>query len=226
MFRKALPQIILSRSIRATQGNGRLSSTHRLLVLLAFLSLGTPGVHAQEPATSLDQLNLILGNGDKITLVDSSGQKVTARVNRLGPDGLDLNVSDKVRTFTENEIRQITRGKSDSPLNGFLIGAGTGFGLTLPLNLALVNDDEKGAAVAASALWGLIGGGIGALVDACVHGEQLVYFRPRSNVSWSISPFSGPLYKSPRRGIQASWVDSSPGTGANSSTGLRVTVRF
>jgi hypothetical protein len=166
---------------------------------------------AQDPATSLDQIRLAVGQGDKVSVVDSSGNKISGKIDRIAPDGIELRVGSGLRTFQEKEIRQIIRQKQDSPLNGFLIGAGIGFGAMLPVNLALADTDERGLAVAASAIWGLIGGGIGALVDACVHQEQIVFFRPKSS-SWNISP-----------------VLTSPGNGLAGGTltkGLRLTIRF
>jgi hypothetical protein len=226
MLCKAWLQLHVSRLIRNTLGSGRLSYIHRLFFLCTVLILGSPKVWAQEPATSIDQLNLILGKGDKVALVDLSGDKIAGRVVRLGPNELDLNVNNTIRTFTENDIRQITRSRPDSPLNGFLIGAGTGFVLTLPLNLAFAGHDEKGVAVAASTIWGLIGGGMGALVDACVHGEQLVYFRPRTTVSWSISPASDMPARFAKPAIRAFPSDLSSNAEAKPSKGVLVTVRF
>jgi hypothetical protein len=227
MFKKAMPQIPVSRLIHAALGNQRLPYVRSFFFLCAAMILGLQGAWAQEPATSLDQLNLVLGKGDKVTLLDLAGDKITGKVSRLGPDGLDLNVGGKNRTFTENQIRQITRDKPDSVLNGFLIGAGTAFGLTLPLNLAITDRHEVGFAVFASTIWGLMGGGIGALVDTFVHGEQLVYFRPRSTVTWSIGPYySGFSAQSPNAGFHAFPGDSASSMGVKSSKGVLVTVRF
>jgi hypothetical protein len=134
MFHKPLMQISVMRSIHAAIRIGRLLRVYAFEVLCAVFLLGAAGVQAQEPATSLDQLNLLMGTGDKITLVESSGNKIKGKVNRLAPDGLDLNVSGHVQTFQGKDIRQITRTKPDSVLNGFLIGAAIGFGATLPIN--------------------------------------------------------------------------------------------
>jgi len=145
-------------------------------------------VLAQEPATSLDQLIVILGTGDKVTVFDESGRKTTGRMNRLNSNEFELKVGEKLQIFAQKEIRRITRDQPDSPLNGFLIGAGIGFGATLPVYLAVADSDETGLALAASGIWALAGGGIGALVDACIHQKQVVYVRPRGSVAWSISP--------------------------------------
>jgi hypothetical protein len=224
---KALWQIQISKLIHRVSGSGCLFRIHRSLLLCAMMMTGFSVIWAQEPATSLDHLNLVLAQGDKITLIDASGNKITGRFNRLLPDGLDLNVNNTVRTFAEREIRQITRNKQDSPLNGFLIGAGVGFGSTLPLNLSLANHNEKGLAVAASAIWGLIGGGIGALVDACVHGEQLIYFRPRDKVTWDIRPLYFDLYhQRNKQGFSVISHGIASDVTSGSAKGVQVSVRF
>jgi hypothetical protein len=196
-------------------------------IFCALLAMGSAGVLAQEPAASLDQLKLLLEKGDKMTLVDSSGKSTTGRIERMAADAIDVRVEGTIRTFAEKDIRQIDRTKPDSPWNGILIGAAVGFGGTLPLNLAAAGRDEKDLAVAASALWGLIGGGIGAVIDACVHQKQMVYFRPKTNISWSVRPF----YSKIPAQLQKSRADAFPPvsqryTGFDTSKGLALTVRF
>jgi hypothetical protein len=213
-----------SLQIRAALKN-RWTALSRLSVFCTLLILGCGGVLAQQPASSLDELKLLLGKGDKVTLVDPSGKSTTGRIERIAPDAVEMNISGRVQAFTEKDIRQITQRKQDSVLNGILIGAGVGFGATLPFNLAIADRNEKGLAVAASALWGLIGGGIGAIVDVCVTQKQLIYFRPRSNASLSIRPFYSRFQKqtagtslpnSPRYTV----VDPCEGIG------IAVSVRF
>jgi hypothetical protein len=226
MFKKLSLQICVMRLIHPTIRSG-LFRLNRFPLLCVLLVVGSAGLLAQEPATSFDQLHLVMGKGDKVTLVDASGNKITGRIDRIAPNALDLKVGAKVQTFSENDIRQITENKPDSPLNGFLIGAGIGFGATLPVNFAIADRDETGLAVYASALWGLIGGGIGALVDACIHEKHSVYFRTRSNVSWTISPFYSELStKTQKPGTRAFLADLPPNTGVQSSKGFRVTLRF
>jgi membrane-bound metal-dependent hydrolase YbcI (DUF457 family) len=93
----------------------------------------------------------------------------------------------------------------------------------LPVNLSFAGRNEKGLAIAASGLWGLIGGGIGAVVDACVTQKQMVYFRPKSKASWSIRPF----YQESQKPAAAAFVPSSlQYSGVDPSKGIAVTVRF
>ena len=199
----------------------------RCSVFLVFFILGSGWVLAQEPATSLDQLNVLLKAGDKVTLLDLSGHSITGRIERISPDALDLRVKDKVQSFAEKDLRQITQKKQDSVLNGILIGAAVGFGATLPVNLGIADESEKGVAVAASALWGLIGGGIGALVDVSITQKQMVYFRPRNSVSWSVRPFySNSPSRFQKTAAGASLPYAQRNIGNDPSKGLAVTVRF
>jgi hypothetical protein len=192
-------------------------------ILLAFFIFGTVA-YAQEPARSLDQLKLVLAKGDKIALVDSSGKSIKGNVTRFDSEGLDLRTGGKIQTFSSSDIQQITRKKADSPLNGILTGAGIGFGVTLPFNLILAGsgDISNGMALASSGLWGLIGGGIGALIDAAVHEKQLVYARPKRGVSWSVHPFYGdrPIRMNSLAG------ERLQGSSHDFSKGLQVTLQF
>ncbi len=200
----------------------------RFLVIYALFAFGTSVLHAQEPATSLEQLNLLMGEGDKITLVDSTGEKTSGKLHRVTQEGIDLVVRGRVKNFSEKDIQRITRKRPDSPLNGFLIGTGIGFGATLPLCVAYANSEgiNMGLAVVNSALWGLVGGGIGALVDASIHEKQLVYVRKERAVSWSISPLFSELQQYPAPGTQNFLVGSPSHSSIQSPKGLAVNVRF
>ena len=196
-------------------------------VLLVFLIFGSISLLAQEPADSFDQLHLLLGQGDKVTVVDMSGNTIKGRVERVEPNALDVRVKDEVRSFRENDVRQINQKRHDSVLNGILIGAGIGFAGTLPINLGIAEDDEKGLAVAASALWGLIGGCIGGLVDFSVTQKQLVYFRPKKSISWSIRPFySNSTSQFPKSRMGAFLLSSRQYMGNDPSRGIALTLRF
>lgn len=215
------PILEMRTSIRQHWGSRRCS------VFLMLFILGSGWVLAQEPATSLDELRIILTTGDKVTLTDLSGQSITGRIERITPDALNLRVKDNVQAFAEKDLRQITQKRQDSIFNGLLIGAAVGFGATLPINLGIADEGEKGVALAVSALWGLIGGGIGAIVDASITHKQLVYFRPRSTVSWSICPFySNSPFQFQKPGTGAVLPYSQQNVGVDPSKGLAVTVRF
>jgi hypothetical protein len=196
---------------------------YAICTLVVFVS-GT--LIAQEAATSLEDLKFVVGKGDKVTLVDASGKKISGRVERVAPNTLEIKTGGTLQSFSERDVRQITRQKPDSPWNGVAIGAGVGFGATLPLFL-VASEGERGWAVAGAAVWGLIGGGIGALVDAAVHEKQTVYVQPRSRASFSISPFysnsSLRLQTFGARALQSGWQQNG---GTDPSKGIAVTLHF
>jgi len=204
--------------------NNRIVGSPGTLMVLALLS--SAGAFAQEPATSLDQLKLTLEKGDKVTVVDSSGRSIKGRIENIAPDALDVTAEGKLRSFRVDDLSRITRRKADSVLNGTLIGAGVGFGASLPLFLALAEHDEKGWAVGYAGMWGLIGAGIGAIVDVAVREKQTVYFRPKSRISWDISPIYGSSTFRVRPTGGQSFQPFQPNNGVNPSKGLALTVRF
>jgi hypothetical protein len=196
-----------------------------IAVLCLVFVIGSAGVWAQEPDGSLQQLSnaMALKKGEKIWLVDSSGQTIKGEVDRLSPERLDLMKDGEICSFSDKDIRQISWKKPDSILNGFLIGFGVGFGVTLPFNLAYANNegsDKEGVAVAASALWGLIGGAAGMLVDNSIHGKHTMRFHPQSSFSWRVRPFYGLPSRS------RSLPNGFPLAAGDSSKGLQVTLQF
>ncbi len=201
----------------------RWAASGGVAIFCAFLVLGSIGVLAQEPATSLDELKLLVGKGDKVTLVDLSGKSIAGRIERIAPDTVEMMVGDIVHAYAEKDIRQINQRKRDSILNGLVIGAAVGFGATLPVNLAIAGSDDKNTAVAASAFWGLIGGGIGAIVDACLAQNRTIYFRPRSKVSLSIHPMGSRFQKPAHAALLSSF---RPYTRIDPSRGIVVAIRF
>jgi hypothetical protein len=213
-------------SQRATIKQINRSRCVRISVFCALFAFASGSLIAQEAATSLEDLRFVLGKGDNVTVLDLSGKNIRGKVERIGPGVLEIRVGDSLRSFTDNEARQITRKKMDSPLNGILIGAGVGFGATLPL-LWVGSEGDHGWAVAGAGLWGLIGGGIGALVDVAVREKQTVYVRSKSRASLNISPFysnSGlSLQTFSGHFSQDSWRHNG---GTDPSKGIAVTVHF
>lgn len=199
---------------------------HRIWISLFCALFASGTLLAQEAATSLDDLRFVLGKGDRVTVVDLSGKNVRGAVERFAPGVLEIRAGGTLRSFSDNDVRQITRRKSDSPLNGILIGAGVGFGATLPLFLA-TSEGDHGWAVTGASLWGLIGGGIGALVDVAIREKQTIYVRPKSRASLIISPFysnSGLRLQTPvGHALQDSWQKTG---GIDPSKGISLTVHF
>ena len=152
---------------------------------LAVLSLAVAS-EAQELAGSFDQLRVLVKNGDTVRVTDSRGQEVRGPVVDLSPSWLAIQVAGNRRLFLENEIAAIHQRRNDSLANGarwgFLVGAGLGVlgGITI------VREYDGGGSALIPMLglvYGAIGAGAGAGIDAMHTGEQVI-FAWRGKASW------------------------------------------
>ena len=133
--------------------NGR---GHWLAQLAVLSSLAVPSVAlAQAPATSFDELTRWVRIGDRVTVTDVTGHKVTGNIAGLKPETLALAVGEALRDFAQADTATITRREPDTLSNGALIGASVGAGLFL---LALASsggcDGCGGFVVLAAAFYG------------------------------------------------------------------------
>jgi hypothetical protein len=119
------------------------------------------------------------------TLVTASpAQTLTA----LSADSRALLAEDGSRTAW-----QAAPPKTDSRLNGFLIGfaAGAVPGILLGMGLRQYCENEAASCPAAvpiaGILTGFIGGGIGYAIDGAIHGQSLTFGRPRPSPAMRVS---------------------------------------
>ncbi len=172
--------------------NGR---GHWLAQLAVLSSLAFPSVAlAQAPATSFDELTRWVRIGDRVTVTDVTGHKVTGNIAGLKPETLALAVGEALRDFAQADTATITRREPDTLSNGALIGASVGAGLFL---LALASsggcDGCGGFVVLAAAFYGGAGAGIGVGIDALVPGRRTVmYQRPVGHARVGFSPRLSP----------------------------------
>jgi hypothetical protein len=159
---------------------------------------------AQLVATSLDQLQPLLKQGDIVEIIEGGGQRVKGRVLDLSPSALNVQVlganadgrdaSAAQRRLLEGDLRQIRLERRDSLWNGTLIGLGVAAVpgiLTIAYGLQAADDGyTTGPDIAGAGLFMLgIGAGIGAAVDAAMRHRTTVFFRPPApagtRVQWS-----------------------------------------
>lgn len=163
------------------------------------LCAAAPGTAAaQGIATSYQELRLLVRAGDKVTVVDHTGQKVSGRITDLSSTSLALVVDGRPREWRETEVATITQRRGDSLTNGALIGLGTGAGISA-IGIAIssandVYDDVNAGEVAAViALYAAIGAGIGAGIDALISRHRVIFERESGPaVSLMIAPQFGP----------------------------------
>lgn len=152
----------------------------RVGCLAAMMTLwGVTDATAQQTASSLEELRQTreVQVGDTITVVDSSGRRITGLISRITLASLDLTgFSGRLWSWTEAEIQTIERrdGVADGLIKGLIGGA------TVTAAMALYYGGEYFQVY--TMRYGLLlavpaGVGIGAAIDALT--QRTVYAAPR-----------------------------------------------
>ena len=142
---------------------------------------------AQRPINTLDQLGLIVSKGDLVTVWDQTGTQIRGTIIEVRTDQLVIDTGDIPRAWSADELREVRRRTNDSVLNGAIIGAAIGGGLT---SLMYLDNECHGDPVCAKAVvvYAVIGAAAGAGIDALIRANRLIYRRSGASVSWSIAP--------------------------------------
>ena len=165
-----------------------------VVVFLLLCAGGTP-VEAQEVASSLDQLAVLVKPGDTITVVEVNGRATTGRIGKLSRDALILVTPAGPRQLGEVDVATISQRRGDSLKNGAIIGAvaGTAYFVTAA---ALLRDSDGGdviipTAIAGGVLFAGMGAAAGVGIDALISRRQVIYQKPAGRSSFSVSPVFG-----------------------------------
>jgi len=142
---------------------------------------------AQLPTSTLDQLSLIVRKGDLVTVQDQTGTVTRGTVSEIGTDQLVIDNAGVVRRWSAFELRDVRRREGDSLLNGAIFGAAICGGL---VSLMYLDNECRGDPACAKAVlvYGTIGAGVGAGIDALIQANRLIYRNSASRVSWSVAP--------------------------------------
>ena len=164
-------------------------------VLLVLLCASVTPAAAQEIASSFERLTVILQPGDKITVVDVTGQETKGRIATLSRDAMILDTSDGPRRLGELDVATISQRRNDSLVNGAIIGAAAGTAYVLTA-LTLLADSDGGdpiipAAIGATVLFAGLGAAAGAGIDAMIARHQVIYQRTPGQKTVSVSPIVG-----------------------------------
>jgi hypothetical protein len=155
---------------------------NRLVHTVMLLLLVAASAEAQELAGTFDQLRVLVKPGDTLIVTDETGARVRGKVSQLSGTALVLDVSRALRRFQESDVDTIERRGPDSLKNGALIGLAIGGGLAAAAIAAAVSADDMQAGwfLIAVPVYGGIGAGIGAGMDALIEGHRVIYARLRS----------------------------------------------
>ena len=147
-------------------------------------------VEAQEVASSLDQLRVLVKPKDTVTVTDAAGQQIRGTIAALSPASLELVFDGKRRTFLDSDITTIRQRRSDSLKNGALWGLGVGVGLGGLCTLAVLSESgEYGLIPLCALVYGGMGAAIGVGVDAMIRGTQVIYSKSTgSSARLTLSP--------------------------------------
>jgi hypothetical protein len=179
------------------------SLTSRVVCLGLLLLLPGATCEAQELAGSFDQLRVLLKTGDRVRVTDTTGQEVRGSIADLSSSSLALQVAGSRRTFLEGDIAAIHQRRNDSLANGAKWGFAVGAGLGVLGGIAIVSEYGDGGAALIPILglvYGAIGSGAGAGIDAMNRGEQAIYARRGAPSKVALRP----IVTAGRKGLLAS----------------------
>jgi len=166
---------------------------------LAALLAVVPSAALAEPQSSFDQLSQWLNAGDRIRIVDWSGDVVTGRVAGLAADEIVLDRgTGTTEAVARADVREVSFRQRDSIRNGVLIGftlAAAGY-----CSMAIA-DNEPEACVGGGLVMGGLGATAGALVDLLIRRPVVVFRATEPQVSVSIWPAPGGV----RAGLSWRW---------------------
>lgn len=170
---------------------GRLSAG--LLLALLIPTLADAQTFATPPAHTFEGMASFLQPGDRVTVIDKTGTKVTGKVVVLSASSVTLVVEGQAREFGADTVRQVDRWHRQT-LKGFAIGFAVGAGLGL---IAAATDDSPassgsgGSAGGAMIGFGLMGGLWGSLIGAGIQGHTTVFSAPAGLPSVIVTPHGG-----------------------------------
>jgi|LakMenEpi03Aug12_release.lakeMendotaPanAssembly.Ray.scaffolds.fasta_scaffold337915_2 hypothetical protein len=161
--------------------------TGRMSIVLGLL-LTLPAQSLAQTVLTFDRLADRLNAGDRVRIVDTAGREHTGAVAALGGDVIALaRGGGATERFARADVREVWMRRHDPVKNGALIGfAAVGVSYCA---LAVSWDNAQQCGVPAIFLGGL-GAGLGALVDAAIS-RQGVVFRAEAPVTWHLRPVSG-----------------------------------
>ena len=146
---------------------------------------------AQDLAGSFDQLRVLLKAGDKVRVTDARGQQLRGSVTDVSASSLALQVAGSRRTFLESDIAAIHQRRNDSLANGAKWGFAIGAGLGVLGGITIVREYDGGGEALIPMLglvYGAVGAGAGAGIDAMNASEQAIYARRGAPSKLAVRP--------------------------------------
>ena len=149
---------------------------------------------AQSPATTFDELRLLVKDGNEVVVTDSNGRRTRGKVATVTASSLDLAVvrpkflilrEHSQRTFTDTTLTTVTR--IDSRWEGGVIGLLAGV-VPVAVGWCHLGDVECHYAILGAPVAGLLGATIGMLIDGSINKVVYRTTAPVRPVSITLSP--------------------------------------
>ena len=162
----------------------------RLVTICWLLIAVAPVVHAQEVATSFDQLRVLIKRGDTVTVTDTSGRAISGQVTDLSSSSIGILMGGHRSNLVEGDVRTISQRRHGDLGTGAKWGFGIGaaFGLFVALT-ECTGDECHLYSPFIAALYGGLGSGIGVGVSASIINQHVIFARPpTASVKLTLSP--------------------------------------
>ena len=162
----------------------------RIALLLVFAVSAGSSVWAQTPKGDDYRLEATLTPGMTAWITDRSGREDKRQIVGISGGIITAAAGEDVRRLRTDDITSVRVRRSDSVLNGALIGAGVAVVSGLFMCRAMEpweNCNDAGPLLRIGAL----GAGIGIGVDALIHGRKTIYQAPQGAVRLQAAPMVG-----------------------------------
>jgi hypothetical protein len=157
---------------------------------------------AQEVASTLEQLRVLVRPGDNLAVTDAAGQELRGKVFELSSTSLVMETRGQRHEFFGDDIRRITQPHHADLGTGARWGFGVGasFGV---LMMATMYGECRGCAtwaIANAVAVGGVGASVGVGIAASITDQRVIYSRPSRPVKVAVAP----LIDRERQGISVS----------------------
>jgi hypothetical protein len=165
----------------------------RTLAFVLFATSHAGLAAAQTVPGTFKDMQFLVKAGDRVTIIDAAGAKITGRISELDASTLSIASAAGPHRFTQDDVVVVRQRRADPLKNGAVIGAVIGAGLGLMTELSCRGTDEycgqAGWVTLGSTLWGV---GVGVFTDALLKTPTDVFRHgPGTIGSWSVSPVIG-----------------------------------
>jgi hypothetical protein len=163
----------------------------RIARLVLFCGGASSAVSAQTPEVARRSLEAALTPGMTVWITESGGQEARARIVGVSGDAVTATADGDIRRFRMADVARVRVRRSDSVLNGALIGAGAAVASGLSLCRLTEPWENCRDDVGPMLRIGALGAGIGIGVDALIRGHRTIYEAPNGSTRLRAAPIVG-----------------------------------